>query len=109
MYNDNIKIKKAKMTENKFRNSNIELLRFILMFFIFLWHILVHAYEIKSGPYSSVQATHIQLIMCSIFVPSVNCFMLISGYYGINFTKDKATSFILQVFFIPMDYYYSKY
>lgn len=87
------------MTENKLRNSNIELLRLILMFFIFLWHILVNAYEIKLGPYSSVQASHIQLIMCSIFVPSVNCFMLISGYYGINFTKDKATSFILQGLF----------
>ena len=32
----------------KSRNSNIELLRLVLMMAIFAWHIIVHGYDFKS-------------------------------------------------------------
>ena len=67
------------------------------MFFIFAWHVLVHAYGIKAGGLSNPST--LQLVLCSLFVPSVNAFMLISGYYGMKLTLGKAASFIVQACF----------
>jgi len=76
----------------KDRESNIELLRLICMFFIVFHHILVHgAYpELLQGG-SAVASTNarISLFLNGLFYPAVNIFILISGYFGIktNFRK----------------------
>ena len=45
-------------TITKQRNTNIEILRFILMCFIFFWHILVHGYNLKQLGGDEVTVQH---------------------------------------------------
>ena len=82
------------MNKYKIRESNIELLRIVAMFFIVLHHLLVHG--MKNIGYLSDSIVEISLIrqMPFIFlnaftVVAVNCYVLISGYWGINPTKKK--------------------
>jgi len=69
------------------RNSNIELLRFILMAAICFWHIIIHGY----GYMKSDTNCNILLVSfcCALFSPAVYCFMFISGWYGIKFSLKK--------------------
>lgn len=70
------------------RNSSVEILRFILMFFIVIWHSIVHGIDlphIDNIPHWGF-AYYLELILCTITCISVDCFMFISGYYGIRFT-----------------------
>ena len=60
------------------RDSNIELLRLVCMLFILLHHFIVHGSEFVTAP--SVWLT----IMNSFLVIAVDCFVLISGYFGIK-------------------------
>lgn len=77
----------------KIRNTNIEILKFVLMVSIFSWHILVHGYGFKNinmGDY--MYDENIGIILSSLFAPATYCFMFISGYYGINFSVKKIVS-----------------
>ena len=66
------------MAMEKIRQSNFELMRIISMFFIVVWHIIVHGGLL----YNTTGFNHflIQLILC-IIVVHVNSFILISGYF----------------------------
>ena len=65
------------------RDSNIELLRLVCMFYILLHHFIVHG--LKSAGYNSGEEINMYSIFFnSLFVIAVNCFILISGYFGIN-------------------------
>lgn len=75
------------------RNSNVELLRFILMNMILIWHTFVHGFDFK-GEGDPPEA--LQYLLMVITASSVNCFMLISGYYGIRFSWDKLLNIIFQ-------------
>lgn len=86
-------------TEKTLRNSNIELLRFILMFAICVWHMFVHGFDIKNIANGNIDLNYAHLACCSILVPTVNCFMLISGYYGIKCNARKIISFVFQASF----------
>lgn len=80
------------------RNSNIELLRFILMVTICILHMFIHGLGINNiGHAESINYSH--LMICVILIPQVNCFMLISGFYGIKFSINKMLNFIIQASF----------
>lgn len=77
----------------KIRNTNIEILRFVLMVCIFSWHILVHGYGFKNinmGDY--MYDDNIGIILSSLLAPATYCFMFISGYYGMKFSLKKIVS-----------------
>ena len=81
------------------RNTNIELFRLALIVGICFWHIIIHGYDLKSigegqGTYPSFWA-----ILCSFLSPATYCFMFISGYYGIKYTKSKAYNLFYMAFF----------
>lgn len=68
------------------RQSNIELLRLVYMFFIVLQHV------IKSAIYPEVQTdgtwtsgSYMGALSLGIVCVGVNCFILISGFFGIKF------------------------
>lgn len=68
------------------RQSNIELLRLVCMFFIVLQHV------IKSAVYPELQSSepwtggsYIGAIVLGMVCTAVNCFILISGFFGIKF------------------------
>ena len=74
------------------RNSNIEILRFILMLFICFWHIIMHGLDFKdigTGDYILEADRGIVTFFCALFSPAVYCFMFISGWYGIHYSKKK--------------------
>lgn len=74
------------------RDSNAELLRLICMFFIVFHHILVHgAYPelLQGGAAIATTNAKIALLLNGLFYPAVNIFILISGYFGINFSIKK--------------------
>lgn len=75
------------------RNSNVELLRFILMNMILIWHIFVHGFGFEGG---NIAPDALQYLLMVITASSVNCFMLISGYYSIHFSFDKLINIVLQ-------------
>ena len=77
---------------SKDRNTNIEILRFILITFICFWHIIIHGYNFKQIGLESLNYQAditILTFFCSLFSPAVNCFMFISGWYGIKFSLRK--------------------
>ena len=85
-------------TITKQRNTNIEILRFILMCFIFFWHILVHGYNLKQLGGDEVTVQHSFFLygfLLTLFVPATYCFVFISGYYGITFKLKKLLSLLL--------------
>ena len=68
-------------TITKQRNTNIEILRFILMCFIFFWHILVHGYNLKQLGGDEVTVQHSFFLygfLLTLFVPATYCFVFIA-------------------------------
>ncbi|MBR6550684.1 MAG: acyltransferase [Paludibacteraceae bacterium] len=66
------------------RQSNIELLRIVSMFFIVLEHVLIMGTEFFSAPMGN------QLYVANTIIGftyiGVNCFILITGYFGADFS-----------------------
>lgn len=80
----------ATTSKVKKRNSNIEILRFVLMVYIFLWHLLVHGCDFEFiGHIEYKYNIYISIIAAVILVPCVNCFMFISGWFGMKFRAAK--------------------
>lgn len=77
----------------KERQSNIELLRIVSMFFIVLEHIIVMGTDFLSAPIGN------QLIVGNMIVGftyvGVNCFVLITGYFGAEFSWKRLLSLYL--------------
>lgn len=76
------------------RNTNIEVLRLVLMLAIFSWHILVHGYGFKDigGGNMEYLSDEVGIMLASLFAPATYCFMFISGYYGLKFSFKKGFS-----------------
>ena len=92
---------------NKVRESNIELLRIILMIMIISHHVIVHSLGLN---YQQSLAQHDLSIYYKIFVNSflvlgVNTFVFISGYYGMKFKTKAVISFTLQAVFYSVGIY----
>lgn len=78
------------------RNSNIEALRFILMVLIFLWHLLIHGCEfIFIGHIDYKYNIYLSIVTAVITAPCVNCFMFISGWFGMKFRMSKLLKLLL--------------
>lgn len=85
------------MANKKRRDTNIELLRIVLMVFIVLSHILIHGYHSFSYPSFSIGDSPLLFLVTLCILFPVNCFVFISGYYEIKFNGYKTLSFIIQV------------
>lgn len=81
------------------RETNIELLRFVLMFLICVWHTLVHGFDYKNMSDSIIPDTKGVLLM-GLCVPAVDTFMLIAGFYGIKYSIDKLLRLIIHALLI---------
>lgn len=82
------------------RNSNIELLRLICILSIILWHVVI----VLNHFFPNTEFIWKEMIL-SITVPSVNIFILISGYFGLRFKYKK----ILYIIWITLFYSISIY
>lgn len=85
--------------EKKQRQSNIELLRIVLMLMIITHHMIAHGLGlIKIGQPGFIvdRNTYYELFINSFVLISVNAFIFISGFFGMKFKVRTVVSFILQ-------------
>lgn len=85
----------------KSRNSNIEILRFVLMIGLCAWHILMHGYGYKDIESGNFNPSYYQLVLMGILAPAADCFVFISGYFGIKLNREK-----IVVLFVQATFYY---
>lgn len=85
------------------RQSNIELLRCILMLMIVIIHFLGHNILSSTNPLSinneHFYSANILLSLCEC---AVDCFVLISGWFSINFSIRKLIMFLLPIMFYQL-------
>lgn len=82
----------------KIRNSNIEVLRFLLMALILLWHVLVHGYNLKEigcDGFSYTGNIPVSLFLASIALPATFCFVFISGYFSMHLHLRKLVELLI--------------
>ena len=69
----------------KVRNSNIEILRLVLMVAILGWHILIYGFGLKDMESTTCISEgcfpneNMALALTSLFAPATYCFMFITG------------------------------
>lgn len=81
----------------KQRESNIELFRCVLMMMIIYLHLLIHGVngEFATFNNSEVLPTTLLEALTAIFcMVAVNCYVIISGYFGINIIKDGKVNYL---------------
>lgn len=82
------------------RNSNVEMLRILIMYGILLWHVTMHGFgfsEIKGN--ETIEYEFANSLCVAMFAPCVNLFVLISGYYGMKFRARTLARFEAQAIF----------
>lgn len=91
--------KKEKAFSQK-RSSNIELLRIVSMFLVILGHYLpFRGMPTNETLENDVLGTLFNLELHSICIVCVNCFILISGYFGIHWKLKSFSNLIFQILF----------
>ncbi|MBQ2441259.1 MAG: acyltransferase [Paludibacteraceae bacterium] len=84
------------------RDSNAELLRIICIIFILLHHFCVHALFPEVGKEKLVDTewdSQLMTFLHGFLYIGVNCFVMISGYYGIKTTMSRFVRLYLTYFF----------
>lgn len=82
------------------RSSNIELLRIVSMFLVLLIHYIPsRILPTNETLASDVLGTLFNLELRSISFVCVNCFILISGYFGIHWKLKSFTNLVFQILF----------
>jgi len=95
--------------KKSYRESNIELLRIVLILMIITHHVIVHGLGLlKIGDVSyqvERPSIYYQLFINSFVVISVNTFVFISGYFGIKFKLKTIASLVFQALFYSLFIY----
>lgn len=89
----------------KKRESNIELLRIVLMIMIITHHLIVHGLELSHMASSNIELTSMRsllILINSFVIIGVNCFIFIGGYYGIKLNIKKIINLILEMVFYSL-------
>ena len=79
---------KKNCTISSTRSSNIELLRIICMLLIIIGHIIMNHHD------DNVTEYFISHILRPFTVVGVNVFVIISGYFGINYKTDRLITIV---------------
>lgn len=86
------------------RNSNVELLRILCMLMVVILHFNNHGANtgIINMPLQLTPALSWGFLVESFCIVAVNCFLLISGFFGISLKLRSVVKFYLQCFFIGL-------
>jgi len=85
------------------RDSNMELLRIVAMFMIVVMHFDFFYLEVPTRDFMQQHAASgvMRVLVESLCIPSLNAFVLISGWYGMKLRGSKIVSLVFQcVFFL---------
>jgi surface polysaccharide O-acyltransferase-like enzyme len=80
----------------KLRQSNIELLRVIIMYLILLLHANIFTF---GWPEGETLTSMFRYLMEGITIVAVNIFVLITGYFGTSFKLSKIANLVFQLIF----------
>lgn len=83
----------------QFRNTNLDLVKVFLMFFIIMHHLFLRICGLRELTTESYSYNISPLFINSFFVVAVNIYFLISGYFGIKKNTLKLTKIIMSVYF----------
>lgn len=85
----------------KQRKANFELLRIVLMSMILFWHFIAHGVlHLSDNPvFAETNPSLIHLLVYPLRCYAVNCFILLSGYFGVKVNKERFLSFSVQLLF----------
>ena len=89
---------------NEQRKSNMELLRLVLMFFILMHHYLLKG-GMNAGFQKDVDLNLLAAFLDPFFFVGVDCFVLISGYFGIRFKLKGLYKLFVQCAFYGLLFY----
>ena len=94
-------------SSNTIRNSNIELLRILCMLMVVVLHFNNNGANtgIVNMPATLTPSLSWGFLVESFCIVAVNCFVLISGYFGISLKLRSIIKFYLQCFFIGLASY----
>lgn len=82
------------------RNSSVEILRIILMVMIVIWYLSVHGYGIIAASNAIPQTQFASYYIFNVYTCcAVNCFMFISGFYGLKFKFSTLLGYMIQCYF----------
>ena len=95
------------MFHYKERDSNIELLRIVLMVLVLVFHASYTSLEppMKVDISVSLNSSFLRALSESFSVVCVNAFILISGWYGIKVRWSRFAELLFQVIFISISIY----
>lgn len=85
--------------DNKNTNQGVELLRLFLMLFIVIEHYIGHGgglLNVINNENTVISSSLIQWLLYSPCVMAVDCFLFISGYFGMSFRLNKVVDLSLQ-------------
>lgn len=92
-----------KVGHTQTRNSNVELLRLLCMWFILVHHFITHAIfgmeMVIYGGGELSSTSSIAILLNAFCYVGVNCFLLISGYFGLRFRWRNLLNFYLILVF----------
>lgn len=84
------------------RNSNIEILRILLMLLIIMHHCIINGYglqdQLKTGSSTSVGYSCFLIFLNAFAVIGVNVFFIISGYFSIKFSLKKLIRLVIDLY-----------
>lgn len=93
----------SQMTAAKTRESGVELLRMLLMFFIVMHHLVVHGSSlVNPAVLPATPGTYRKLWIEAFLLFPVDCFVFISGFYGIRLNLKKILQFWAQCLFYSL-------
>lgn len=84
----------------KIRESNFELLRIVCMFGVFTNHMLQYLYDLHTSEITV--ANEARMFVMNACIVAVNCFVLISGYFGIRLSVNGIVKFVSQCLFYSL-------
>lgn len=91
------------------RDSNIELLRIVLMLMITMHHLITRGCGLREmtdpSLFEANSSTWFQLLVNSLVIVGVNAYVFISGYFGIKFKFDRLLSLVVQALFYSVVLY----
>lgn len=92
--------------EIKVRDSNVELLRLVAMFFVLVLHAnLILNLPTTQSIIAFPRQEFIKAVVEAFAIVAVNVFVLISGWFGLRFRVRGLLSFLFQVFFFSFGVY----
>lgn len=86
------------------RESNMELLRMVAMLLVMIVHANFRALHVPTFEevHTNISSSVLRYFTESISIICVNLFILLSGWYGINFKLSRLRDFLIQVFFFSV-------